>query len=80
MLRDHTEAHLMTIEAAYGIRILNRGEVADWIAGAIPDWEDILLTTTYLNTWIALNHSSGDIEIPYETVERIIRKILQADI
>jgi hypothetical protein len=77
MIRDHTETQLMTIEAAYGIRILNRGEVAEWIAGAIPDRKDILLATTYLNTWVALRSPSVDVEIPYETVERIIRKILK---
>jgi len=79
MLRDHAEAHLMTIESAYGIRIMNRGEVAEWIASAIPDRKDILLATTYLNTWVALNNLSGDVEIPCETVERIIRRILQRD-
>jgi hypothetical protein len=80
MLRDHAEAQLMTIEIAYGISIINRRVVADWIAGAISDREEILLATTYLNTWVALNKPSGDIEIPYETVERVIHKVVKARI
>jgi len=80
MLRDHAETQLMTIEAVYGIRILNRQEVADWIAGAISDREDILLASTYLNTWVALCNPSGVIEIPYETVEHIIRKVVKGDL
>lgn len=80
MHRDHAEAQLMTIEVVYGISIVNRREVADWIAGAISEREEILLATTYLNTWVALNKPSGDIEIPYETVERVIRKVVKGEL
>ena len=66
----------MTIEVVYGISIINRREVADWIAGAISDRERFSLLLRISIPWVAVNKPSGDIEIPYETVERVIRKVV----
>jgi hypothetical protein len=71
-MREQIQAHLRAIEQAYGILILNRDEVTDWIEEGVQSDEDILTIATALNTWAAISEVSGEIEIPREVVEKSI--------
>jgi len=73
--RDRVEAHLMTIEGAYGVRIANFTEVLDRIAGATGDEGEILFLTTAVSSYIAANPRSPEVEIPGIFLDRAILRL-----
>ena len=72
--RDRIEAHLVTIESAYGIRISNFIEVMDRIAGATGDEGEILAIATAISSYIAVHLRSPEMEIPGPFLEQAIRR------
>ncbi len=72
---DRIEAHLLTIESAYGIRISNFAEVMDRIAGATGDEREILAIATAISSFVAMNPGSPEIEIPRPFLEQAIRRL-----
>jgi hypothetical protein len=73
--RDVIEAHLETIEQAWGIRIASRTQLRDWIAEALTDPAEILSFTTTLNTWVALNQPGGNVQVSRSLFEKILAAI-----
>jgi len=72
---DRIEAHLLTIESAYGIRISNFAEVMERIAGATGDEREILAIATAISSFVAMNPGSPEIEIPRPFLEQAIRRL-----
>jgi O-acetyl-ADP-ribose deacetylase (regulator of RNase III) len=72
--RDRIEAHLQTIEGAYGIRITNFTEVVDRIAGATLDDREILAIATAFSTFIATCPPSPEVEIPGAFLDEVIQR------
>jgi O-acetyl-ADP-ribose deacetylase (regulator of RNase III) len=72
--RDRIEAHLQTIEGAYGIRITNFTEVVDRIAGATSDDREILAIATAFSTFIATCPPSPEVEIPGAFLDEVIQR------
>jgi hypothetical protein len=75
MTRDVIEAHLETVEQAWGIRIANRAQLRDWIAEALTDPVEILTFTTSLNTWVALNQPGVNVQVSRSLFEKILAAI-----
>ena len=75
MTRDVIQAHLETIEQAWGIRIANRAQLRDWIAEAVTDPVEILSFTTSLNTWVALNQPEGSVQVSRSLCNNILAAI-----
>jgi len=71
---DRIEAHLVTIESAYGIRISNFAEVMDRIGAATGDEQEILAITTAISSYIAANLRHPEMEIPGPFLDRAIRR------
>lgn len=71
---DRIEAHLVTIESAYGIRITNFTEVVDRIAGATSDDREILAIATAISTIVAVSPPSQEVEIPADFLEEVIHR------
>lgn len=66
---------LEVIEAMYGIAILNKEEVAHWIADMARDRKEALAITTILNTRIATGMGggmSGELLVPRGLLEQIL--------
>jgi O-acetyl-ADP-ribose deacetylase (regulator of RNase III) len=61
---DRIQAHLVTIESAYGIRITNFTDVVDRIARATSDDREILFIVTAISGYVATQPPSEDLEIP----------------
>jgi O-acetyl-ADP-ribose deacetylase len=72
--RDRVEAHLITIESAYGIRIANFAEVVDRIAGATADDREILAIATAISGYVALHLRPPEMEIPGRVLDEAIRR------
>ena len=71
---DRIEAHLITIESAYGIRIINFTEVMDRIAGVMPDDREILAIATAISSFVAMNLRSPEMEIPGRFLDQAVRR------
>jgi hypothetical protein len=76
-IEERAETQLKTIEKAYSIKIQNREEIARLIAGRVKDNRQVLMVCTSLNSWIAGNNISGDLEVPSNVVLRFIEAVLQ---
>jgi hypothetical protein len=74
-VRDRIEAHLVTIESAYGVRITNFTEVKDRVAGAAGDEGGILAVMTAISSYVAMNPRSPEVEIPSAFLDRAIRRL-----
>lgn len=72
--RDRIEAHLLTIESAYGIRISNFAEVQEKIAAATPDDREILAIVTAISSYVAVHLRSPEVEIPDTFLDEAIRR------
>lgn len=72
---DRIEAHLLTIESAYGIQISNFTEVMDRIAGATGDDVEILAIATAISSYIATHHRPREMEIPGPFLDQAVRRI-----
>jgi len=64
-------AHLETIESIYGIQILNKSGVVQWIEEATDNDKQALTIATALNTWIMMNSTGPGLEIPIHVLEQI---------
>lgn len=75
ILEDRITAHLETIESVYGVKILNKMEVAGWISNKTDDEKTALTIATALNTWVLMNSSGGGIKIPLRTLSQIFKNL-----
>ena len=73
--RGVIEGQLVAIEQAWGIRIANRSQLADWIGESLTDPVEILSFTTSLNTWMALNQPGRNVQVSRTLFERILAAI-----
>jgi len=72
-LLEVAKAHLDVIERAYDIRIINKNEVAGWIAEKVEDNRELLALSTALNSWIFLN-TAPEIKIPRKVILDLYQK------
>jgi O-acetyl-ADP-ribose deacetylase (regulator of RNase III) len=75
---DRIEAHLLTIESAYGIRISNFTWVMDRIAESTGDAREILSIATALSSFVAMNLRSPEVEIPGKFLDQAIVRFARA--
>ena len=75
VIKDRINAHLETIEDVYGLKILNKNEVAGWISDRTIDEKTALTVATAINTWVMMNNDSSGVKIPYN-VMNVIHKNL----
>lgn len=75
---DRIEAHLLTIESAYGIRISNFTEVMDRIARVTGDEREILAIATAVSSFVAMNLRSPEVEIPSRVLDQVIGRFSRA--
>ena len=68
---EQANAQLMMIEQIYGLKIINRDEVADFIDSNVDNNRQALTICSSLNSWILLNKKKGDVVIPQEVLSRI---------
>jgi O-acetyl-ADP-ribose deacetylase (regulator of RNase III) len=75
---DRIEAHLLTIESAYGIRISNFTGVMDRIARATGDEKEILAIATAISSFVAMNLRPPEMEIPGRVLDQAIGRFSRA--
>ncbi len=68
---EQAKAQLMMIEQIYGLKIINRDDVAGLIASNVDNNRQVLTICTSLNSWILLNKKKGDVIIPQEVLSRL---------
>ena len=68
---EQAKAQLMMIEQIYDLKIINRDEVADFIASNVDNNRQVLTICSSLNSWILLNKKKGDVVIPQEVLSRL---------
>ena len=68
---EQAKAQLMMIEKIYGLKIINRDEIAGHIAANADNNRQVLTICSSLNSWILLNKKKGDIVIPHEVLSRL---------
>jgi hypothetical protein len=67
---EQAKAQLMMIEQIYGLKIINRDEVAGLIAANVDNNRQVLTICSSLNSWILLNKKKGEVVIPQEVLLR----------
>jgi hypothetical protein len=75
VIKDRVNAHLETIEGVYGVKILNKNEVAGWISNRTKDEKTALTFATALNTWVMINNASSGVKIPYNVMNLIYKNL-----
>ncbi len=65
---EQAKAQLMMIEQIYGLKIINRDEVAGLIAANVDNNRQVLTICSSLNSWILLNKKKGDVVIPRDVL------------
>lgn len=68
---EQAKAQIMMIEQIYGLKIINRDEVAGLIAANVDNERQVLTICSSLNSWILLNKKKGDVAIPREVPSRL---------
>ena len=68
---EQAKAQMLMIEQIYGLKIINRDEVAGLIAANVDNERQILTICSSLNSWIHLNKKKGDVVIPREVLSRL---------
>ena len=68
---EQAKAQLMMIEKIYGLKIINRDEVAGLIASNVDNNRQVLTICSSLNSWILLNKKKGNVVITEEVLSRI---------
>ncbi len=68
---EQAKAQLMMIEQIYGLKIINRDEVAGLIAANVDNNRQVLTICSSLNSWILLNKKKGEVVIPQEVLLRL---------
>jgi len=69
-MEDRILAHLDIIESVYGVEILNKSRVVQWIEEITDDDKQALTIATALNTWIMMNSTGSGLEIPITVLEQ----------
>ncbi len=72
-IEDQSKAQLMMIEQIYGLKIINRDEVAGLIAANVDNDRQVLTICSSLNSWILLNKKKGDVVVPRDVVLRLLK-------
>jgi O-acetyl-ADP-ribose deacetylase (regulator of RNase III) len=75
---DRIEAHLLTIESAYGIRISNFTWVMDRIAESTGDEREIFAIATAISSFVAMNLRPPEMEIPGKFLDQAIVRFARA--
>lgn len=70
-MEDRILAHLDIIESVYGVKILNKSRVVQWIEEATDNDKQALTIATALNTWVMMNSIGPGLEIPISVLEQI---------
>jgi hypothetical protein len=70
---EQAKSQLMMIEQIYGLKIINRDEVAGFIASNVDNNRQVLTICSSLNSWILLNKKKGDIVIPQEVLSQLFK-------
>jgi len=68
---EQAKAQMMMIEQIYGLKIINRDEVAGLIAANVDNERQVLTICSSLSSWILLNKKKGDVVIPREVLSRL---------
>ncbi len=68
---EQAKAQMMMIEQIYGLKIINRDEIAGLIAANVDNERQVLTICSSLNSWILLNKKKGDVAIPQEVLSRL---------
>ncbi len=68
---EQAKAQMMMIEQIYGLKIINRDEVAGLIAANADNERQVLMICSSLNSWILINQKKGDVAIPREVLSRL---------
>lgn len=68
---EQAKAQLMMIEQIYGLKIINRDEVAGLIAANVDSNRQVLTICSSLNSWILLNKKKEDVVIPRDVLLRL---------
>ena len=68
---EKAKAQLMMIEKIYGLKNIDRDEVAGLIASNVDNNRQVLTVCSSLNSWILLNKKKGDIVVPHEVLSRL---------
>lgn len=64
-------AHLLTIESAHGIRILNREHIIRKTGSFVGNGIQALSVGMEINTWVASRGATGNVNVPEEVLTRI---------
>ena len=72
MLNDRLIAHLDAAEDVYPVRILNKQEVAEWVAARLQDTERLHRVITALYAWLSMTGIQGEIRIPKDVVDSAV--------
>jgi len=79
-VKDRARALLNVIEIMYEIQITNLDEVIGAITEKTLDEQKMLMISTSLNSWVAMNPmDTGEVKIPMEVVNELIRCICIAE-
>ncbi len=70
-IAEQANAQLMMIEKIYGLKIINRDEVAALIASNVDNNRQVLTICSSLNSWFLLNKKKGEVAIPPEVLSRL---------
>lgn len=68
---EQAKAQLMMIEHVYGLKIINREEVAELISANVDNSRQVLTICSSLNSWILLNKKKGEVKIPKDVLSRL---------
>jgi len=74
-IEDRAMSHLMMIEKMYGTKILNRDELARFIAQNVSDQKKVLKVGYYLTSWLAMNKAGKEVTIPTHALQPILQKL-----
>ncbi len=72
MQDDIVVAHLDAAEEVYPVRILNKQEIAVWIASRLQHAEKLHLVITALYAWLSMTGARGEIQIPRDVVDKAV--------
>ena len=70
-IAEQAKAQMMMIEQIYGLKIINRDELAGLIAANVDNERQVLTICSSLSSWILLNKKKGDVVIPREVLSRL---------
>jgi hypothetical protein len=72
-IEDRALAQIELIEQIHSIKLLNKEGIVSLIAENTGDKRQVLMICTRLNTWIARTGSRGDLIVPQEVIQYLIK-------